>query len=142
MGMLLFRASVIHARSTRFAVIGLLLLQALIPWSLIHAELMAPDATDHPTCHTMAGADMGHHNHHGADHMVDHVVNHAADHPSGPQASDAIELVCERACAITQLFVSSSLMTLGPPAHAEPPQVPSPRYLSYSTKVPTPPPIA
>lgn len=140
--MYFYRPSVIHARSTRFAVIGLLLLQALIPWSIVHAELMAPDATDHPACHTMTGADMGHHNHHGADHMVDRVGDHAANHPSGPQTADAIELVCERACAITQLFVSPSLMTLGPPAHAEPPQVLSPRYLSYSTKVPTPPPIA
>lgn len=131
-----------HARSTRFAVIGLLLLQALIPWSIVHAELMASDAATHPACHTMAGADMGHHNHHGADRMGDREGDHATDHPSGPQAADAIELVCERACAITQLFVSPSLMTLGHPAHAEPPQVLSPRYLSYSTKVPTPPPIA
>ncbi len=118
-----------HSGRFIWAIICLMVAQAVMPWSWVHAQMMPADMTsDVPPCHATA--------------MTGH-IEVPSDHHDAPGSSDHLqqaESVCERACALSQTTLPSAVSLIKGLIPEEPIEFIASRYLSYTPKVPTPPP--
>lgn len=112
------------------AVIVLMMVQAVMPWSWVHAQMMASVADhDIPPCHTMALV---------SHDMTSDVAQAMAD---TFDVSEHTESVCERACALSQVTLPLINSFLKTQLSGEALDYAGSVYLSHPQKVPTPPPI-
>lgn len=115
-----------------WAIIWLMVAQAVMPWSWVHAQMMPADLVpDVPPCHAAAMASHGE-------------VSSDDDHkvPGSTDQRQQAESVCERACALSQTTLPSAVSSIKGRTPVEPIEFIASRYLSYTPKVPTPPPNA